>query len=42
MLASFGHLVSGSELWRWIVDEKLGDDGQKHRRLPVSHTDQAG
>jgi hypothetical protein len=42
MLASFGKLVSASQLWRWIVDEKFGDDGQKRRRLPVPHTDQAG
>src|SRR3954468_15739820 len=41
MLASFGHLASATELWRGIVDEKFGDDGQKRRRLPSPHTDEA-
>jgi hypothetical protein len=28
MLVAFSQLASASELWRWIVDEKFGDDGQ--------------
>jgi hypothetical protein len=41
MLASFSQLVSASELWRWIVDEKFGDDGQQRGRLPIPRIDQA-
>jgi hypothetical protein len=41
LLVSFSQLASASELWRWIVDEKFGDDSQKRRRLLIPHTDQA-
>jgi hypothetical protein len=41
VLAPFGQLVSASELCRWIVDQKFGDDGQKCRHFPIPHTDQA-
>jgi hypothetical protein len=41
MLAAFGDLVATPDLCCRIVDEKFGDGGQKHRRLPIPYTDQA-
>jgi len=28
MVTSFRHLASASELCRWLIDHKFGDDGQ--------------
>jgi hypothetical protein len=42
MVTPVCHFASASELLHRIVDEKLGDDGQECRRLPIPLTDQPG
>jgi hypothetical protein len=42
MITPVCHFAATTELSRRIVDEKLGNDGQQRRRLPIPLADQPG